>query len=355
MRVACGDPWSKREKNTQRSQRVIRSLNPSSSSKPASFEEPVSKTRCRYRFCTSLFRVRGCTAAGRSGGSAGTAKKSSHPGHFRCWSLRLNELECINLVYWREALYGFSSRDAIIIIVAGFVLEKHFGGDFPADHEKDITFKRWPPGYQSWKLSLALNGLGWQFKPTVCLLFCLFDEWYVCILQLKHRWSVPHITAASQTKENTINDSPSSRCAHHTTHDWLAVEWHLGCWWQIVASHFVQCSFAMPTVPRLGTSMTIWEDGEKQNSLIMLSTGGANRFWSCNLLSFLLRRRRRRRRSQYEQDLWSIVTFPNLHLNYVDVFLFVLYGFNQSDGFRSGWALTSQVQHRLRSSSLSTD
>ena len=44
--------WSIVQKRTkkQRSQRVIvRSLNPSSSTKPASFEEPVSKTRYRYR------------------------------------------------------------------------------------------------------------------------------------------------------------------------------------------------------------------------------------------------------------------------------------------------------------------
>ena len=32
------------------------------------------------------------------------------------------------------------------IIVVGFVLEKHFDADFTADQEKDITFKRWPPG-----------------------------------------------------------------------------------------------------------------------------------------------------------------------------------------------------------------
>ena len=51
-----------REK-AQRSQRVIvRSLNPSSSTKPASFEVPVSKTRCRYRFALRCFRVRTCTA-----------------------------------------------------------------------------------------------------------------------------------------------------------------------------------------------------------------------------------------------------------------------------------------------------
>ena len=120
--------WSivqKRKEKTQRSQRVIvRSLNPSSSTKPASFEEPVSKTRYRYRFALRCFHVRGCTAAGKPGCSAGTAKRSSHPWHFRCWSPRRNELECMNLVYWWELLYGFSSRDSIIVV--GSVLESTF-------------------------------------------------------------------------------------------------------------------------------------------------------------------------------------------------------------------------------------
>ena len=69
----------------------------------------------------------------------------------------VTELECINLVYWRDALYGLSSCDAIM--VAGFVLDKHFDGGFTPDQQKEITFTRWPPGYKSWKLSLALNGL----------------------------------------------------------------------------------------------------------------------------------------------------------------------------------------------------
>ena len=125
--------------------------------KPASFEEPVSETRRRYRFALRCFRGGGCAAAGRSGCSAGTAKKSSHPWHFRCWSLRRNELECTDLVHWTEPLHRFSSRDAIIVV--GSVLKKHFDGDFTPDQEKKITFKRWPPGYQSWKLGLALNGL----------------------------------------------------------------------------------------------------------------------------------------------------------------------------------------------------
>ena len=58
-----------------------------------------------------------------------------------------NLSECTDLVHWTEALHRFSSRDAIIVVSS--VLEKHFDGDFTPDQEKEITFKRWPPGYQS--------------------------------------------------------------------------------------------------------------------------------------------------------------------------------------------------------------
>ena len=117
----------------------------------ACFREPTS-----LPFRTSLFWWTWMHVAGRSGCSMGKAKKSSHPWHVRCWSLRRNELECTDLVHWTEALLRFSSRDAIFVV--GSVLEKHFDGDFTPEQEKDIT-KRWPPGYQSWKLGLALNGL----------------------------------------------------------------------------------------------------------------------------------------------------------------------------------------------------
>ena len=147
------------KKNTRKSACDCAKAQPFIIYKPASFEEPVSETRRRYRtrFALRCFRGRGCTAAGRSGCSAGTAKKSSHPWHFRCWSLRRNELECTDLVRWTEALHRFSSRDAIIVVCSA--LEKHLDGDFTPDQEKETTFKRWPPGYQSWKLGLALNGL----------------------------------------------------------------------------------------------------------------------------------------------------------------------------------------------------
>ena len=51
------------------------------------------------------------------------------------------------MVHWTAALHRFSSRDAIFGV--GSVLEKHFDGDFTQDKEKEITFKRWPPGYQT--------------------------------------------------------------------------------------------------------------------------------------------------------------------------------------------------------------
>ena len=164
--------WSmvqkRKKKNTRKSACDCAKSRPFIINKPASFEEPVSETRRRYRFALRCFRGRRCTAAGRSGCSAGTTKKGSLPWHFRCWSLRRNELECTNLVHSTGALHRFSSRDAIIVV--GSVLEKHFDGDFTPDQEKEITFKRWPPGYQSWKLGLALNGLNRCCSCTVCCL-----------------------------------------------------------------------------------------------------------------------------------------------------------------------------------------
>ena len=137
--------YGPKETKTQRGQHVIEwCLKPSSSTKPASFDEPVSKTRCCYRFGLRCFRVRGCTAASRSSCNAVTGKKNRHPWYFRCWSPMRNELECPNLVHRTEELHRFSSRDATIVV--GSVLVKHFDGDFTPDQGKEIIFKRWPPG-----------------------------------------------------------------------------------------------------------------------------------------------------------------------------------------------------------------
>ena len=106
----------KRKKNTRNSACDCAKVQPFIIYKPASFEEPVSETRCRYRFSLRCFRGRGCTAAGRSGCSAGKAKKSSRPWHFRCWSLRRNELECTDLVHWTGALHRFLPRGAMGLV-----------------------------------------------------------------------------------------------------------------------------------------------------------------------------------------------------------------------------------------------
>ena len=153
--------------------------------KPASFEEPVSETRCFYRFGIRCFPACGCTTARWSGCRSGTAKKSSHPWHFRCWSPSRNDLECTNLVHWTEALHRFSSRDAIIVVSSA--LEKHFDSDFTQYQEKEITFKRWPPGYQSWKLCLALNGLNGstcQMRPRVWKINCHDDRFIYLFIYL---------------------------------------------------------------------------------------------------------------------------------------------------------------------------
>ena len=111
-------------------------------------------------FCTLLFSCQwmySCRSVMLQRGDSDEKQSSMTFSGVDCWSPRRNELECINLVYWRDALYGLSSCDAIM--VAGFVLDKHFDGGFTPDQQKEITFTRWPPGYKSWKLSLALNGL----------------------------------------------------------------------------------------------------------------------------------------------------------------------------------------------------
>ena len=50
----------KREKNTRKSACDCDKAQPLIIYKPASFEEPVSETRCRYRFAFRCFRGRGC-------------------------------------------------------------------------------------------------------------------------------------------------------------------------------------------------------------------------------------------------------------------------------------------------------
>ena len=119
VRVACGDPWSKRDKSPTKSACDY----PLSSTKTS--EETSWVLRSLFPrpmmflpFCYSLFSCMWLNSSTlvRLQRRSGTAKKSSHPWHFRCWSSSRNgnNLECTNLVHWTEALHRFSSRDAII-------------------------------------------------------------------------------------------------------------------------------------------------------------------------------------------------------------------------------------------------
>ena len=106
----------------------------------ACFRDPMS-----LPFCILLFS---CPAAGRSGCSAGTAKRSSHPWHFRCWSPKRNELEC-NLsapIWFTGQRHCTVFRHVMQLSVVGSVLESTLTVILPKNQEKEINFKRWPPG-----------------------------------------------------------------------------------------------------------------------------------------------------------------------------------------------------------------
>ena len=77
VRVVCGDPWSKREKKTQGSQRVIvRRLNPSSSTNQGVLRSLFPRPDVATVFALRCFG-RGCTAAGRSGQRGESEEKQS--------------------------------------------------------------------------------------------------------------------------------------------------------------------------------------------------------------------------------------------------------------------------------------
>ena len=99
----------KKKKHTRKSACDCEKAQPFIIYKPATFEEPVSETRCRYRFALRCFRGRGCccrTVKLQGGGKRGKAViRDRHD--FRCWSLRRNELECMDLVHWTEVLHRF--------------------------------------------------------------------------------------------------------------------------------------------------------------------------------------------------------------------------------------------------------
>ena len=81
--------WSmvQKRRKARRSQRVIALYRLQNQwGNQCEFWGACFRDRCFYRFALRSFRVCGCTVARRSGCRSGTAKKSSHPWHFWCWS-----------------------------------------------------------------------------------------------------------------------------------------------------------------------------------------------------------------------------------------------------------------------------
>ena len=99
-------------------------------------------------FCTSLFSCT-LTHSYRSvrlqrGGERREAviRDASGVGH-----RSVTNLSAPIWFHWTAAKHRISSRDAIIVVDS--VLEKHFDVHFTPDQEKEIPFKRWPPGCQT--------------------------------------------------------------------------------------------------------------------------------------------------------------------------------------------------------------
>ena len=68
LRVVCGDPWSKREKEKKKHEEIsvwLKEVSTLHHPQTSGFWRPVFETQCRYRFALRCCRVRGCTAAGR--------------------------------------------------------------------------------------------------------------------------------------------------------------------------------------------------------------------------------------------------------------------------------------------------
>ena len=83
--------------------------------KPASFEKPVSETRCFYRFAIRCFPVGGCTVTVGQAADRGQRRKTvirdtSGVDHGAVTILSAR------VVHWTEALHRFSSRNAVVVV-----------------------------------------------------------------------------------------------------------------------------------------------------------------------------------------------------------------------------------------------
>ena len=130
-----------KEKKTQRSQRgIVRSLNPSLSTNGRVLKNLFPRPDVATVLHVAVFVYMDVQLQVGQAAAWGQQRKAvirdiSGVGHRGVTNLSAS--------IW----FGFSSRDTIMVV--GFVLEKHCDGDFTPDQEKEVTFKRSPPGYQS--------------------------------------------------------------------------------------------------------------------------------------------------------------------------------------------------------------
>ena len=202
-----------RKKKTQGSQRVtVRRLNPSSSTNQRVLRSlfPRPDVATVSHFDVSWTWMYSCRTVRLQ--RAGTAKKSSHPWHFRCWSLRRNELECTDLLHWTEALHRFSSRDAIIVV--GSVLEKHFDGDFTPDQEKKITFQTLSTGVPKLKTWLGTQRVNiWGIPQQGIAIGLPWSKGSPNNVDDMHEQVMPVLVNASECKEKCDVESAKGKGA----------------------------------------------------------------------------------------------------------------------------------------------
>ena len=157
---SCAVIHGPEEKKTQGSQRVIvRRLNPSSSTctnqrvLKSLFPRPDVATVSHFTVFVDVdVQLQDGQAAARGQRRKAVIRDISGVDH---WGV--TNLSAPNWFTGQRHCTVFRHVMQLSLLVLCW--KKHFDGDFTPDQEKEITFKRWPPGYQSWKLGLALNGL----------------------------------------------------------------------------------------------------------------------------------------------------------------------------------------------------
>ena len=143
-----------KEKKTQGSQRVIvQSLNPSSSTNQRVLRSLFLRPDVATVLHVAVFVYVDVQLQDGQAAARGKRRKAVIRDIFGVDHRGVTNLSAPIWFTGQRHFTVFLSRDATIVV--GSVLEKHFDGDFTPDQEKEITFKRWPPGYNKVKTWLG--------------------------------------------------------------------------------------------------------------------------------------------------------------------------------------------------------